>query len=67
MEGWSPTQTAGLSERPKSRQRLSAASWTQRTPAGLPWGMPGIAEEMDRAMQQAPQPGRQAMDLDPAA
>nr|WP_240162625.1 hypothetical protein [Glaciimonas sp. PAMC28666] len=30
----------------------------QRTPAGLPCGMPGIAEEMDGAVQQAPQPGR---------
>jgi hypothetical protein len=36
-------------------------SWTQRTPAGLPWGMPGMGEEIDRAMQQAPQPGRQSM------
>jgi hypothetical protein len=31
----------------------------QRTPAGLPSGMPGIGEEIDGAMQQAPQPGRQ--------
>lgn len=31
----------------------------QRTPAGLPFGMPGIGDEMDGAMQQAPQPGRQ--------
>ncbi len=31
----------------------------QRTPAGLPWGIPGIGEEIDGAMQQAPQPLRQ--------
>ncbi|AMP03368.1 hypothetical protein CPter291_0897 [Collimonas pratensis] len=31
----------------------------QRTPAGLPCGMPGIAEEIDGAVQQAPQSGRQ--------
>jgi hypothetical protein len=30
----------------------------QRTPAGLPCGMPGIGEEIDGAMQQAPQPRR---------
>jgi len=32
----------------------------QRTPAGLPSGMPGMGDEMDGAMQQAPQPLRQA-------
>src|SRR3569832_611667 len=31
----------------------------QRTPSGLPCGMPGIGEEIDGAMQQAPQPARQ--------
>jgi hypothetical protein len=37
----------------------------QRTPAGLPFGMPGIGEEIDGAMQQAPHPGRQARtDMD---
>lgn len=30
----------------------------QRTPAGLPLGMPGIADEIEGAMQHAPQPGR---------
>ncbi len=28
------------------------------TPAGLPSGIPGKGEEIDRAMQQAPQPER---------
>lgn len=32
----------------------------QRSPAALPCGIPGIGEEIDGAMQQAPQPGRQA-------
>jgi hypothetical protein len=32
----------------------------QRSPARLPSGMPGIGLEMDGAMQQAPQPSRQA-------
>jgi len=30
----------------------------QRTPAGLPCGIPGIGEEMLGAMQQAAHPGR---------
>jgi hypothetical protein len=55
-------QTAGRSGRPKRRQRLSAVSCAQRTPAGLPLGMPGMEEEIDGAMQQAPQPGRHFMN-----
>jgi hypothetical protein len=43
------------------RQALVALSCAQRTPAGLPAGMPGIGELMEGAMQQAPQPGRQFM------
>jgi elongation factor P len=30
-------------------------------PAGLPCGIPGIGDEMEGAMQHAPQPGRQSM------
>jgi hypothetical protein len=33
----------------------------QRTPAGLPCGIPGIGDEMDGAMQQAPHPIRHSM------
>ena len=57
----SETQTAGRSGRPKSRQRSVSSSCTQRTPAALPAGMPGIGELMDGAVQQAPQAGRQFM------
>lgn len=56
--------TAGRSGWPKMRQRLFSSSCTQRTPAGLPCGMPGIGEEIDGAMQQAPQPARQANAFD---
>jgi hypothetical protein len=58
--GRSSTQTRGLSGFPKSRQRSSSVNCTQRTPAGLPFGIPGMGDEMDGAMQQAPQPLRQA-------
>jgi hypothetical protein len=34
------------------------------TPAGFPSGIPGIGEEIDIAMQQAPQSGRQSIDFD---
>tara|TARA_Y100001956_G_C4085385_1_gene170383 strand:- start:966 stop:1076 length:111 start_codon:yes stop_codon:yes gene_type:complete len=33
----------------------------QRTPAGLPFGIPGIGEEILGAIQQAPQPKRQSI------
>jgi len=42
-------------------QRLLVVSWTQRTPAGLPSGMPGKGEVMEGAVQQAPQLARQAI------
>ncbi len=57
LRALSPTQTAGLSTLPNRAQRLSAVSWTQRKPAGFPAGIPGIDEEIDGAMQHAPQPG----------
>jgi hypothetical protein len=34
-----------------------------RTSAGFPEGISGIAEEIDGAMQHAPQPCRQSMDI----
>ena len=54
-DGCNPPQKAGRSGFPKIRHRLSAPSCTQRTPAGLPFGMPGIGLVMDGAVQQAPQ------------
>jgi len=36
-------------------QLRSSRSWTQRTPAGLPFGMPGMALVIEGAMQHAPQ------------
>lgn len=66
-EGARLPQTAGRSGRPKSRQRFMSSSCTQRTPAGLlmplTTGMPGIGLEIEGAMQQAAQPGRQSMGL----
>lgn len=59
-DGCKPAHTAGRSGRPKIRQRWSSASCAQRTPAGLPCGIPGIGLEIDGAVQQAPQPGRQS-------
>ena len=62
-EGINCPQTAGRSGWPKMRQALASSSCTQRTPADLPCGMPGIGELMDGAMQQAPQPRRQFMTI----
>jgi hypothetical protein len=46
---------------PKIMQRLASSSWMQRTPAGFPFGIPGIGDEIDGAMQQAPQPERHSV------
>src|SRR5690606_21465233 len=56
-----PPQTAGRSGLPNSAQRLSRDRCRQRSPAGLPLGIPGIGELMEGAIQQAPQPSRQFM------
>ena len=55
------THTAGRSGFPKSAQRQSGSNCTHGIPAGFPWGMPGIGEEIEGAMQQAPHSGRQSM------
>lgn len=56
FEGIRFEQTLGFSGLPKRRQRLSGPSCTHRIPAGLPFGIPGIGDEIDSAIQQAPQP-----------
>ena len=48
-------QNAGRSGLPKIIQRFSLSSCMHRTPAGLPFGMPGMALLMDGAVQHAPQ------------
>ena len=57
--GLKPIHTGGRSGFPKIRQLFSSLNCTHRTPAGLPLGMPGMGDEMDGAIQQAPQPSRQ--------
>lgn len=54
-DGCRLAHTAGRVGNPNKRQLPESSSWTQRTPAGFPAGMPGIGEEMDGAMQQAAQ------------
>ena len=56
-DGCSPEQQAGRSGWPKIAQRKSSARCAQRTPAGL------FKDEMEGAMQHAPQPGRQFIYL----
>jgi hypothetical protein len=60
-EGCSEAHTLGRSGLPNRRQRSCSSSCTQRTPAGLPCGMPGIALLIEGAVQQAPQSGRQSI------
>lgn len=51
--------TAGRLGSPKILQAPAASNCTHGTPAGLPFGMPGIGLLMDGAMQHAAQPRRQ--------
>jgi len=60
-EACNPAQNAGRSGLPKIAHRMSSCNCTQRTPAGLPSGMPGIGLVMEGAVQQAPHWGRQFM------
>jgi hypothetical protein len=50
--------TAGRSGERKIAQRESMVRWMQRTPAGFPSGMPGMGDEIEGAIQHAPQPER---------
>src|SRR5690349_12367213 len=59
--GRSRLHTAGRSGIPNTLQRLSSVNCMQRTPAGLPFGIPGIGDEIDSAIQHAPHPTRQSM------
>jgi hypothetical protein len=54
-------QNAGRSGNPKILQRFSLSNCTHRTPAGLPFGMPGMGLLMLGAVQHAPQFGRHCM------
>ena len=62
-EGRRSTHTAGRSGRPNRLQRKSASNCTQATPAGLPFGMPGMGELIDGAVQQAAQWERQFIEV----
>jgi hypothetical protein len=54
-------QNAGRSGLPNKAHRMSGNSCTQRSPARLPCGIPGIGEVIEGAMQHAPQFDRQSM------
>jgi hypothetical protein len=49
MSATNAEHTAGRSGWPKIWHRLSTDNCTQRSPAGLPWGMPGMGELMEGA------------------
>lgn len=59
--GRNEAQNAGRSGWPNNRQPSASSNCTQGMPAGLPYGMPGMGEAIEGAVQQAPQPGRQSM------
>ena len=60
-EGRSDEQKSGRPGLPKSPQRRSSVRFAQVVPAGLPSGIPGIAEVIEGATQQAAHPVLQSM------
>ena len=56
FEGLNFIQISGLFEFPNSWHRLSEVNWIHLTPAGLPFGIPGIEDDIEGAIQHAPQP-----------
>jgi hypothetical protein len=60
-DGASEVQTAGRRGSPNNAQVSSVVNCTQRTPAGLPSGMPGIGVDIEGAVQHAAQRGRQSI------
>ena len=61
VSGCRLAQNTGRSGRPNKRQRSVSSNCTHGMPAGLPWGIPGMGEVIEGAVQQAPQPVRQSM------
>lgn len=61
--GWKTPQMRGRSGWPKILQRKSSSRLTHLTPAGLPFGIPGMGELIEITVQQAAQLGRQSMTL----
>ena len=59
--GWKAPQMRGRSGCPKILQRKSSVRLTQRTPAGLPLGIPGIGELIEITVQQAAHLGRHSI------
>lgn len=57
LSALNPAHTAGRRGELNIKQRFPPDRLTQRTPAGLPPGIPGIGDDIDGAIQQAPQPG----------
>ncbi len=65
LVGCKPEHTFGRKDEPKIRHKLSSESCTHLVFIGLPSGIPGIGDEIEGAIQQAPQPLRHSM-LDPS-
>lgn len=61
-EGCRLPHTLGRKAEPKILHKLSSDSCTHLTFAGLPSGIPGIGDEIEGAIQQAPQSIRHSIN-----
>lgn len=66
-QGFRSRQNRGRRSSLNNPQPLVLVRCIHRIPAGLPFGMPGIGEEIDGAIQQAPQFFRQSIVLNQTA
>jgi hypothetical protein len=55
-------QTTGLAGELKIAHLLLSSRWMHFTPDGFPSGIPGSGDDIDGAMQQAPQLSRQSIN-----
>jgi hypothetical protein len=56
-----PPQTFGRFGELNILQLKSSANWTHRTPADLPFGISGIADDIEGYIQHAAQPDRHSI------
>jgi len=63
IEGEKLRQTFGLSGFPNKRHSLRSFNWMHLVPAGLPFGIPGISDDIEIMMQHAAHPERQFIFL----
>jgi hypothetical protein len=64
--GFKRWHTSGRSDLPNNAHKFTSVNCIQRMPAGLPFGMPGIGEDIDGGLSR-PSMASEALGLLPGA